>query len=65
MNMGIQRIVEHDESGVLSDPKLFEKMKESKEGKDLLNRASAVKPGTKAMENIVKKIRTSFVNEEE
>lgn len=52
--VGAERLQEH---GV--PPAEVEALRETKKGRDLLNRASDLKPGSKAMEDVVKRMRTA------
>lgn len=61
-NDGLKKVIEHDSS--LSDSATEQLMK-SKKGRDLLIQASELKPGTKAMDKVVNKIRSSSVNKGE
>lgn len=56
-NDGLQNLIKHDSD--FSDPKMIELLKNSQRGKDLLIKASDLSPGTKAMDNLVEKIRSS------
>ncbi|MBL7545623.1 MAG: hypothetical protein JNL11_17520 [Bdellovibrionaceae bacterium] len=48
------------DSGI--DPEIIEKIKSDKKGKRLLIEASDVKPDSKAMQSIINKIRTGYLN---
>lgn len=56
-NDGLQNLIKHDSD--FSDPKIIQLLKSSQKGKDLLIKASDLRPGTKAMDNLVDKIRSS------
>jgi len=58
-NEGADRLKKHDSS--LSS-EIIEKLKNDIRGRELLYQASELKPGSKAMENIKKRIRTGFLN---
>lgn len=60
-NDGLKKIIDHDGTDAFSDPELVKKMMDSKKGKELLIKASDLKPNSKAMEDVVGKIRTSFL----
>lgn len=61
-NDGAKNIIEHD-SSTFSDPSVIEQIMNTKKGKDLLIRASDLKPGTKAMDNLVEKIKSANLKE--
>lgn len=54
---GVKKLQEHDPSSGISDPETISRLKKSKKGKDLLIQASDLKPGTKAMDNVLRKIK--------
>jgi hypothetical protein len=63
-NDGYEKVIKHDTSGIFDDPYLIQKIKKTKSGKELLIRASDLKPGSEAMEKVVLKIKSEFMNGE-
>jgi hypothetical protein len=61
MNDGLDKIRSHDSQGVLKDSALVEKLKQSKKGRDLLIKASDLKPQSKAMDSIFKEIKMAYL----
>jgi hypothetical protein len=60
-NDGLKNIQDHD-SSAFSDPAVIEQILGSKKGKDLLIRASDLKPNTKAMDKIVEQIKSASMS---
>jgi len=58
MNEGADKILKSDSS---ISKELIESLKSDKKGQELLIQASDLKPGSKAMDNIMKKIRTGYL----
>lgn len=54
---GLNKLIDHDESGLLNDPEVIEKLISSPQGKKLLISASDLKPGSKAMQQLYAKIQ--------
>ena len=61
-NDGANKLLQHDST---LPQELIDQLKSSKSGKDLLIRASDLKPNTKAMDNLVKQIRSSNLKGDE
>jgi hypothetical protein len=59
---GVQKLQSIDKEGILKNPEIVEKIKRSREGKDLLIRASRKDAN---IEQIFKKIKTSYLNGDE
>jgi len=62
-NDGVEKLKSHDKSGALSNPKVIEKIMNSKEGKSLLIAASDLKPNSKAMDQLLAKIKSKYIQE--
>jgi hypothetical protein len=60
-NDGLKNIQDHD-SSAFSDPAVIEQILGSKKGKDLLIRASDLKPNTKAMDKLVDQIKSASIS---
>lgn len=60
-NDGLKKLQEHD-SSAFQDPAVIEQLKKSKKGRDLLIKASDLDPGTKAMDKILKQIKSANLN---
>jgi hypothetical protein len=58
---GLQKVQAHD-SSAFSDPSVIEQILGSKKGKDLLIRASDLKPNTKAMDKLVDQIKSASIS---
>lgn len=58
-NDGIKKIQEHDSS---VSPEILDKLMKTQKGRDLLIKASDLSPGSKAMDQIIGKIKSSSVN---
>ncbi len=58
-NDGIKKLQQHDKDSSLS-PDVLEQLKKTQKGKDLLIRASDMKPGSKAMDKITNEIKSSL-----
>lgn len=54
---GYSKLLEHDNSGSLSNDQAVEKLFSTPKGRDLLIKASDLKPGTKAMDDLMTKIK--------
>jgi hypothetical protein len=61
-NDGAQKIVEHDQT---IDPETIDQLKNSKKGRDLLIKASDLKPGSPQMQKIVNQIQNASLNGDE
>jgi len=61
-NDGIQKLLEHDKGGEINDSVVIQELLKTQKGKKLLIEASDLTPGSKAMENVMQKIRTGYLN---
>lgn len=57
---GFSHLLEHDKSGAFKDAKIVERIFKSEKGKQLLYKASDLKPNSKPMESISKKLKKEF-----
>lgn len=55
---GVDKIIEHDTTGAFKDPEVIKDLLKTKKGMDLFIKASDLKPGSKAMENIVGQLKS-------
>jgi len=62
---GVEKIIKHDVNGELSDSAVIQELLKTQKGKKLLIEASDLTPGSKAMENVMQKIRTGYLNKGE
>lgn len=59
---GVEKIIEHDKNGEINDSAVIQELLKTKQGKKLLIEASDLTPGSKAMEGVMQKIRTGYLN---
>lgn len=64
MNEGFSKLKVHDKNGDIPQTTFDELMKTTK-GQELLIQASDLKPGSKAMDSLMKKIRTGYLDKKE
>jgi hypothetical protein len=57
---GAANLIDHDKSGVIRNPQILEKLMSTSKGRSLLAQASDLKPGSKAMNSILMKIKSQY-----
>jgi len=62
---GYAKLYEHDKSGAFKDPAQVEKLFSEPKAKQLLVQASGLKPGSKAMDDIYKKLQSQMKGKEQ
>lgn len=64
MNEGFSKLKVHDKNGDIPQ-KTFDELMQTTKGQELLIQASDLKPGSKAMDSLMKKIRTGYIDKKE
>lgn len=62
---GVDNLKQHDPNGFNLSPKQIDNLMGTRKGKELLIRASSLKPGSPAMDKVVEQIRTGFLQGDE